>query len=186
VAFSKISLPPNVRLAILRILAILFVVVISIVIYSVRDQAEKLAYYGYPGIFLLVMLAYGTVILPAPGAVIVFTVGAVTHLHPVGIALAAGLGATIGELSGYLAGVGGRATIERSKTFVRFSGWLQKYGGWVILIMASFPNPLFDVVGMAAGVLKIPLRKFLLFCWIGETIKMFLLAYFGTQLHWLQ
>jgi membrane protein YqaA with SNARE-associated domain len=177
---------PKTRLTILRILAVLFVVAVSILIYSVRDQAEQLALYGYPGIFLLVMLAYGTVILPAPASLMVFTIGAATHLHPAGIALAAGAGATIGELSGYLAGFSGRATAERSETFMRFSNWLRKYGGWVILVMASFPNPLFDVVGMAAGVLKIPLRKFIFFCWIGETLKMFLLAYFGKQLHWLQ
>lgn len=39
---------------------------------------------------------------------------------------------------------------------------------------------------MIAGMLKMPLWKFLLFCWIGKTLKMLLFAYAGSwSIPWL-
>jgi uncharacterized membrane protein YdjX (TVP38/TMEM64 family) len=40
---------------------------------------------------------------------------------------------------------------------------------------------LFDLAGAAAGALKMPLQKFLLWCWLGETVKMFIFAYAGAS-----
>ena len=55
-----------------------------------------------------------------------------------------------------------------------------------IIVMAFVPNPLFDIAGMAAGTLKMPLSRFLLFCWIGKTLKMLMFAYFGaSSMQWL-
>ena len=63
---------------------------------------------------------------------------------------------------------------------------MRSYGGRTILVLAFIPNPLFDVAGMIAGILKMPLWKFLLFCWIGKTLKMFLFAYAGSlSIPWL-
>ena len=49
-----------------------------------------------------------------------------------------------------------------------------------ILVLATIPNPLFDLAGMASGALRIPVTRFLFFCWIGKTIKMLLFAYAGA------
>ncbi|RPI32880.1 MAG: hypothetical protein EHM70_07750 [Chloroflexota bacterium] len=152
---------------------------LSVFIYSIREDAARLAAYGYPGIFLLSFLAYATVLLPAPGLLIVFAMGSI--LNPVGVALAAGAGATLGEFSGYLAGFTGRAVIERSAKYERLSGWMKKNGPLTILVLSAIPNPVFDIAGMTAGVLKMPVPRFLLWCWIGETIKMLVLAYGGAS-----
>ena len=153
-------------------------IAISLLIFSLRDRAEQLAIYGYPGIFLLSFLAYATVILPAPGIWIVFAMGAV--FHPVGVALAAGSGAALGELSGYLAGFSGQAVIERAELYKRLSFWMQKNGPLTIFALAAFPNPFFDFAGIAAGALKMPIRRFLFWCWIGETVKMLYFSYAGA------
>jgi uncharacterized membrane protein YdjX (TVP38/TMEM64 family) len=169
---------PGVRLALARILALLFVIAISVFIYSVRDQAEQLAVYGYPGIFLLSFLAYATVLLPAPGVAVVFTMGAV--FNPVIVALAAGGGAALGELTGYLAGYSSQGIVERGRIYDRLEGWMRKNGPLTILLLSALPNPFFDLAGAAAGVLKMPVRKFLLWCWLGETVKMLLFASIGS------
>jgi len=75
------------RLTAARLLAVVGVIAITLYIVSIRDEVERLAAYGYPGIFLLSVLANATVILPAPGVAITFAMGAV--FHPVGVALAA-------------------------------------------------------------------------------------------------
>jgi dihydrofolate reductase len=48
------------------------------------------------------------------------------------LGLAAGLGGTIGELSGYLAGFSGQAIVERMDVYYRVKPWVDKYGGWTI------------------------------------------------------
>jgi len=166
-------------LTIVRILALLLVIAISIFVYSVRDKAENLAVYGYPGIFLIALLTNATVFLPAPGIAVVFAMGAV--FNPLLVGLAAGAGGALGELSGYLVGFSGQAVVERAELYQRLSNWVKKYGFWAIIVLATIPNPTFDVAGVAAGVLKMPLLKFLLAVLIGVTIKMTLFAYAGAQ-----
>lgn len=175
------------RLAAARVIALLAVIGISVYIFSIRDQAQELARYGYPGIFLLSILANATVLLPAPGVLFVFAMGAV--FHPIGVALAAGAGAALGELSGYLAGFSGQAVVERVGAYQRLREWMENNPRWVsvtILVLAFIPNPLFDLGGITAGTLKMPVARFLFWCWVGKTLKMLLFAYAGaSSLRWL-
>jgi membrane protein YqaA with SNARE-associated domain len=168
------------RLTLLRIAALLVVIALSVYIFSIRDEAEKLAFYGYPGIFLLAFLSYATVLLPAPGVAIVFTMGGI--LNPLGVALAAGAGAALGEISGYLAGFSGQAVIEKADVYNKLTRWMSKNGPLTILGLSALPNPFFDLAGVAAGALKMRLPVFLFWVWIGETIKMLIFAYAGSGL----
>ncbi len=172
------------RLALLRILSLLAVVGLSAFIFSIRNQVESFAAYGYPGVFLIALLSNATVLLPAPGVAVIFAMGSI--FHPLGVGLAAGMGGALGELSGYLAGFSGQAIVERMDIYERIHPWVEKYGTLAILILAAVPNPFFDLAGIAAGVTKIPLLQFLLACWVGQTIKMTAFAYAGAaSLNWL-
>ncbi|MBN1303229.1 MAG: VTT domain-containing protein [Anaerolineales bacterium] len=162
----------------LRILALIFVIGLSVFLISIRDRIDHLSVYGYPGIFLVTMLSSATVLIPAPGLAIIFTMGAI--FNPVGIAIAGGLGAGIGELSGYLAGFSGQPVIEKLGLYNRILPFIKKYGGVAVFILACIPNPVFDLVGIAAGMLKIPIKKFLIAATAGNTVKMFVFAYAGT------
>lgn len=168
------------RLTLLRIAALLVVVALSVYIFSIRDEAAKLALYGYPGVFLLAFLSYATVLLPAPGVAIVFTMGGI--LNPFGVALAAGAGAALGEISGYLAGFSGQAVIEKADIYQKLTTWMNKNGPLTVLALAAIPNPFFDLAGVVAGALKMRLPVFLFWVWIGETIKMMVFAYAGSRL----
>ena len=181
----EVSLQPAIRpakekyrTAILRVLAVLAVVGISVYVFSIRDHADEFAQYGYPGIFLIALLSNATVFLPAPGVAVVFAMGGV--FHPLGVALAAGAGGALGELSGYLAGFGGGVVVENTAAYARVQPGVRKWGGWAVLILAAIPNPFFDLAGVAAGTLKMPIWKFLLFCWIGQTLKMAAFAFAGA------
>ncbi len=166
------------QLTLLRVLAIVAVIAITVYIFSIRERAQELQAYGYPGIFLLSVLSNATVILPAPGIAIIFAAGAI--FHPLAVGLAAGAGSAIGELTGYLAGFGGRAVVERTKVYETLENWTLRYGGWTILLLAALPNPFFDIAGAAAGALRMPISAFLLWSWIGKTIKMLIVAYGGA------
>lgn len=160
----------DLRTNVLRVLVLAAVIGITVYIYSIREHVKEFAAFGYPGIFLIALLANATILLPAPGLAIVYAMGAI--FSPVGVGLAAGTGGAIGELSGYLAGLSGQAVIERADIYDRIKPWVKKYGGWAIMVLSAVPNPFFDVVGIAAGIAKMPVQTFLLFTWIGQLIKM--------------
>jgi membrane protein DedA with SNARE-associated domain len=162
---------------ILRVLALFGVVALTVYISSLRDRVEQFASFGYPGIFLIALLANATILLPAPGVAIIYAMGAI--FNPLGVGLAAGTGGAIGELSGYLAGFSGQAVVERTDVYNRIKPWIDKYGGWAILVLSAIPNPFFDIAGIAAGIAKMPVHVFLLFTWIGQLIKMTLFALAG-------
>lgn len=165
----------------LRVLALLFVIGLMVVIFLNRERLQGLEAYGYPGIFLLSILANATVIIPLPGVVFTTTMGAI--YNPFWVAVAAGLGAAIGELSGYLAGFSGQRVLEGAEWTNRIKVWMSSpYGGWMILLLALVPNPLFDLAGLSAGALKIPVYRFLFWCALGKIGKMMLFAYGGANL----
>jgi membrane protein DedA with SNARE-associated domain len=161
----------------LRIFTLLVVVAITYFIYSIRDRVDQFAAYGYPGIFLVALLANATVFLPAPGVAVVFAMGNI--FNPLGVTLAAGTGGALGELSGYLAGFSGQAVIENTPVYERIHPLVVKYGMWAIILLSAIPNPFFDIAGVTAGITKMSLRRFLIACWIGQLIKMGLFAYAG-------
>jgi membrane protein DedA with SNARE-associated domain len=167
----------NVLTNLLRILALFAVVGITLYIFSIRDRVEQFAQFGYPGIFLIALLANATVLLPAPGVAVIYAMGAI--FNPIGVALAAGTGGALGELSGYLAGFSGQAVIERTDVYDRVQPWVDKYGGWAIMVLSAIPNPFFDIAGIAAGIAKMPVHTFLIFTWIGQIIKMGIFAFAG-------
>jgi uncharacterized membrane protein YdjX (TVP38/TMEM64 family) len=169
---------------ILRVFALLVVVGITVYIYNIREHASQFAAFGYPGIFLIALMANATVLLPAPGVAVIYATGSI--FNPLWVGLSAGAGGAIGELSGYLAGFSGQAVVERADIYDRISPWVKKYGGWTILVLAAIPNPFFDLAGIAAGVAKMPIGRFLFFCFIGQIIKMTMFAYAGKySLEWI-
>lgn len=153
-------------------------IALTVVLVINRDEIQKLQAYGYPGIFLFSILANATILIPVPGVVFTSAMGAV--FNPFYVALAAGAGAALGELSGYLAGFSGQAVVENTARYERVVAWMRKYGDVTILVLAFIPNPLFDLAGLVAGVLKMPVWKFLIYCIIGKILKMMMFAYAGN------
>ncbi len=163
-----------------RVVLLLALLALTIYLISIRDRLEGLEAYGYPGIFVLSLLANATVIIPIPGILLTSAMGAV--FHPFWVAIAAGCGAAIGELSGYLAGFSGRTVIQRVSKYEKLIGWMQKYGDITIFLLAFFPNPAFDMAGITAGGLKVPIRRFLFWCTLGKILKMLVFAYSGAKI----
>jgi uncharacterized membrane protein YdjX (TVP38/TMEM64 family) len=53
-----------------------------------------------------------------------------------------------------------------------------QHRGWIVLLVASsIPNPLFDLIGIAAGTLKYPIWRFLIAVWGGKLVKSTTIAY---------
>ncbi len=146
-----------------------------------REYFERV---GYPGLFLVTLMANASIILPTPGFIAVVVAGAV--LNPLLVALIGAAGMTIGELSGYLVGRAG-STVSAGKNNngeSRWSRWtafssrlVKRWGVLGIFILAALPNPLFDIAGIAAGAVRLGIVKFLIATFAGRLIRTSLLAY---------
>lgn len=172
---------PERRTTLFRIFALIGVAALIVLLFAYREQVLALQQYGYIGIFLISIAANATIIIPLPGVAITTAMGAI--FNPLGVAVAAGLGAALGEISGYLAGFSGQAVIERVSFYEKLTRWMQAHprlNMLAILVLAFIPNPLFDLAGFSAGALKIPLWKFLIPCAIGKILKMMMFAYAGA------
>ena len=163
-----------------RVLIFLFVLILTIILIVNREKVQNLGIYGYPGIFFVSVLANATIIIPIPGILFTTTMGAL--FDPFWVALITGLGAAIGELTGYLAGIGGQVILEKRDWYSRVTIWMKKNGDLTIFVLALIPNPFFDLAGIAAGALKMPVWRFFLWCSMGKVVKMFVFAYTGAKI----
>lgn len=161
-----------------RLAALLFAAGSTVAIVVYRDRLAQFEGYGYFGVWLIALLGNATVAFPVPSLAIVFAAGSV--FNPLLVGLVAGLGAPIGELTGYLAGYAGQTVVENTQLYARLENWMRRYGALTIFMLSVIPNPIFDLAGFAAGALGFPLWKFLLFCWMGKTIKAIFIAYAGA------
>jgi len=159
------------------LLTLILVLAISVALFFFGRNPGLIAElkgYGYFGAFLISLIGNASILLPGIVLPILTGLGIFFYLDvglagPVMVGLAGGVGAAIGELTGYMAGYSGRGLAEKSKLYFRLVGWVEKWGALAIFIFALVPL-FFDLVGLAAGVLRFPLWKFVLVCWLGRTI----------------
>ena len=182
---NNVDVPPESKapkkLTFIRILVLIAVIAISTYIVLLPEEhVRTLEGYGYIGIFLISILSNATVLIPAPGLIIVFSLGA--RFNPFLVGIFAGTGAAIGELSGYMAGFSGQALVENSQRYQRLTQWMKRNGPLTVMISAFIPNPVFDLTGIIAGILKMPISRFLIWAAIGKILKMTVIAMFGYGL----
>jgi membrane protein DedA with SNARE-associated domain len=167
-----------VKRRLIPILTIILVIAITISIYLIYgrhpERLVELENYVYWGAFLVSVIGNATIILPGAVLLILSEIGIVLYpdtgpVGPIIVGLAGGAGAGIGEITGYLAGYSGRGIAARSKIYNRLVGWVKRWGAPAIFVFSVVPL-VFDLVGIAAGVLRVPFWKFLLACWLGRTL----------------
>ncbi len=130
---------------------------------------------GYGGIAIASLIASAGLIIPVP-AVGAVCAGAV-FLNPLFVALIASSCETVGELTGYFLGYTGREAVTGTRLYRRWEPWIYRCGWLPLFVLSLVPNPVFDIVGIAAGVLHYPLWRFLPVVWAGKTLKFLALAY---------
>jgi len=143
----------------------------------------KLAWLAYLSIFVTTLICNFTIIAPVPVATAIM-IAAATRREPVMVALAASIGGTLGELSGYYAGYLGKriAIAEHVARYNRVADWMNRYGLWAIFFLAFQPVIPFDIGGLVAGAARMPLWKFLPALWAGKFLKCIILCYSGIGL----
>ena len=169
-------------------LAVLFFVIVALslalmflfnrLLAPVKDDLQQYELLAYLVVFGVALAANMTIVAP----VYVFTpimVAAAGIYNPALIALAAALGGTTGEMSGYLAGSLGKKIVfsDYPEAYEKVSGWVDKYGLLAIAVLAFQPVFPFDVAGIVAGAAKMPAHRFFIACFVGKFPKYVLTCY---------
>lgn len=150
--------------------------------YYFKDRVQELTPYGYAAVFVATLISNATVILPLPGLAITAVMAGI--LNPWLVGLVGGVAQALGELTGYMAGYSGQTWVDENPTYDRLARWMRRRGLLTVAALAAIPNPAFDLAGIAAGALRLPVWKFLLGCTIGGIIKnttVALAGYYGVE-----
>lgn len=174
---AEVGKGEGIKKKVIPLLILLLVLAISVGIFFYGRKPEVVAQiesYGYLGAFLVSLIGNAGVILAAPVLPILSAIGAVLYSvtglkGPIIVGLVGGVGAGIGEMVGYVVGYSGRSVMGNNKIYLRLVGWMERWGVTAIFILSIVPF-FFDLVGITAGVLRFPLHKFVVACWLGRTV----------------
>ncbi len=152
---------------------------LAVVAWMLRDYVSPTKVAGYPGVFLISFVGAVSLVLPVPAMLTVCGLSAT--LDPFVLGSLAGLGESLGEWSGYAVGYGGHSLFERLPVYravrPKMRSWMEKRGGLLLFVVSAIPNPVFDIVGIAAGTVQYPFARFMAIVFVGKIIKGLLIAY---------
>ena len=184
--------PPQRRLRLVQVLTLLIIAgAFAGTLYILGDPAHRAqveALIQTPSglliLFAISAISNATLILPVPG--LALTALAATVANPLVVGVVAGAGQTLGELTGYLAGYSGQSLVDQNPRYARLVGWMRRFGAITIFALAIIPNPLFDVAGIIAGALRMPLLLYVVAAGAGKVLKNVAVAYgAATGIEWL-
>ena len=134
--------------------------------------------YGYLGAFLISIFGNFTILFPVPYTLTIYAFGAT--LNPLLLGLVCGLGATIGEFSAYILGLGGRKLLGEGyqRRLESARKLVERYGAFAIFLFAYLPLP-DDLILIPLGMLRYDLRKALMAAFLGKTAMGITIAYAG-------
>jgi membrane protein YqaA with SNARE-associated domain len=164
----------------LKVSLAVVIFVLSIILARTSGNYMKFASIGYFGIFLGTFLGSSTIFFPAPNIPIILA-GSILY-KPMLVGIIGGFGWGCGEITGYIVGRTGASAIKTKDRYKKAEHYVSKYGAISVFLLALVPNQIFDFIGIASGVLRLPIRKFLISCILGRTVSAVIIAYLGHLL----
>lgn len=163
------------------IILIISIIIIALSFYF-RTELSKFTSLGLVGIFIINVLGSATLFLPAPGIASVVAGGFL--YHPLIVAIVSALGSAIGDMVGFALGHSSKHIFLKKNSFWYkiFKETFHKFGPLFIIVFSFIPNPIFDVVGIFAGVFSYSPVKFFMYVLIGRFVRNLLLAYLGSAI----
>jgi membrane protein DedA with SNARE-associated domain len=146
-----------------------------------KDDLQR---WGYAGLFGIVLLRSASVVLPMPGGGVIFAAGGLLDPVagvpvPIVVGLVAGFAESIGEMTGYVAGMSGSTMLKERAVYQRIKRWVERRPFQTVFLMTFTPPMLFDVAGLAAGAARVPIRVFYPALLCGKILRDTLVALAG-------
>jgi membrane protein YqaA with SNARE-associated domain len=149
-------------------LFVLFTVLLVFLTIILLPQLVVLGPWGYVAGFIINCLSSAVVVLPGPGFAALIIMA--KELDPFLLGIAAGIGGTFGELTGYWLGAQGRETLEGNRIYALIRRAMSHLGGGILVCFGLLPFLPVDAAGILAGASGYPVSKFLFYVGIGKTL----------------
>jgi len=159
--------------------------VIAFLLFQLRDifslSLQSYRWLAYLVVFVVSLIGSCTIFVPTPASAIMLAASIIWD--PLLVGLAAGTGDAIGEMTSYWIGYAGEKIVvdEKLPVYQRAVGWMQRYGIWAVFGVGLVPVVPFDLMGLAAGALKIKWWKFMLAAWCGKVPRAIIICSIGHQ-----
>lgn len=138
--------------------------------------------YGYWGAFFSALVGSLTLVIVFPYTIVVIFLAA-QGLNPIYLGILMGLGATIGQMSGYIIGASGSRYVQRKKpetydAISKIVTYRPLMTQWLLFVFAVTPLP-DDVVFIPLGILRYPWWKIIFPTVVGKVITGLVVSAFG-------
>ena len=143
-------------------------VIFSLLAWFISNFLKKHVVLTALGVFVTCFLSNASILLPSSSLLIAIECSLI--VNPIMVAFCAAAGASIGELTGFYVGRYGGRIIPR-KLYNWLHRQVKRHGYLMVFVFSALPLPVFDVVGMIAGALKMKAQNFLATCFCGKLIK---------------
>ena len=166
-------------------LFILFTIVSIAATLVLLPQLVVLGPWGYLAGFVINLLSSAAVVFPGPGMAGIMVMA--TELNPFLLGIAAGIGGTLGELTGYWLGAQGRDQISGNRFYSFLAGSMNRFGGGLLFLFGLIPLLPIDLAGLLAGASNYPVSKFLVYVGIGKILMSVTILYLTAKtFEWVQ
>jgi membrane protein YqaA with SNARE-associated domain len=170
---EQLPLLPRLGLFVLFTILLIFVTIILL------PRLVVLGPWGYVAGFIINCLSSALVVLPGPGFAALIIM--VKELDPILLGIAAGIGGTFGELTGYWLGAQGTKALEGNRIYALLLRAMSHLGGGILLCFGLIPVLPVDAAGALAGASGYPVPKFLIYLGIGKTLKSVAILYLAAR-----
>ncbi len=124
------------------------------------------------GVMIACFISNASVLLPS--ASLITIVQAATIVNPFVIGVFGGIGCAGGEMVSYIFGNLASKRLSNSKVkriLLLIEPYFLKHPYLLILAFSALPFPVFDLVGILAGIYKLDIKKYFFVCLLGKTVK---------------
>ncbi len=171
------------ELLLLGVIALLAVALLAL-FFALDLGVDDVERWGYGGLFGIALLRAASVVLPMPGAGITFAAGGFLDSAwgvpaPVLVGVVVGFAESLGEFTGYAAGMTGSQMLRKRGVYQRIKDWMERRAFLTVFAMSLTPSPLFDVAGLVAGATRVPVRVFYPAMLMGKVLRGIVVATAG-------
>lgn len=159
-----------------------FSTAISIAAFVFRDTFKDTLSLGLLGILIINFFSSATFFISGPAFLTVIAGGSI--YNPLLVALTASLGTSLGDMISFFFGYSTRHLaldkLEKKLWFRVIEDVFKAHGNWIVFLFAFIPNPLFDAVGLIAGIFKFDVKRYFIIILAGRFLRFILLAQLGS------
>lgn len=159
-------------------------IILSIAFFVYKDFFREESSLGLIGLFFINLVSSASLFFSAPAFPAVFAAG--NLYSPFLVGFTASFGAAIGDMVSFVFGSSGRKLtrerLEKDPKMRFLEKHFKRHGALIIFVMALIPNPVFDAIGIFAGILNYSPIHFFVIILIGRFFRYWLLAKVGAAL----